>query len=632
MAPPDAHLDPNDLKHLLKIYQITTIHFVPSMLAIFIDSLQNNSSSCTSLRQVFCSGEALSVDLSLKWERLTKTKLYNLYGPTEAAIDVTAYPAFGKSLAVVKGTSVPIGFPVWNTGVHIIDSCLKKVPSGAIGELYLTGMQLAKGYLHRPDLTAKSFIANPFGDGDRMYRTGDLVRQLPDRSLEYLGRIDDQVKIRGQRVELGEINHLLVALPGVKQAITHVQRISNDYDSQGLVSYIVADDHVKSTKLHEILKEKLPVHMVPNIITKLDKFPLKSNGKLDFHQLPSPKITASEERAPYPGLETKLAYIFASTLGLEKSDISARDDFFNLGGHSLTAIKLVAKVRKDLKLPVSIGQVMVASTIEKLANLLGKKSLDVVKAGLESALVLCTGTRYTLFCFHPASGFAWQFSGLRRYLSSEWALIGIQSPDINGILSTAKHLDEVCKVHLDTLRKQQPYGPYHLIGYSLGGVLAQRIAVHLEQEGEKVSFLGLLDTWPPEVQNWDKKRRQRSLDPNVLKELNKEKEQFLTDQHQQIGKDLDIMFDIIKTNYANSVRLLATTSSIRFSGNAVLFLATQTQQPGKEAEKAWSPYIENMSIHPLNCTHVGIISVKILKKIGPRLQYLLEQSHLDIDL
>jgi enterobactin synthetase component F len=372
--------------------------------------------------------------------------------------------------------------------------------------------------------------------------------------------------------------------------------------------------------------------MVPNIITKLDKFPLKSNGKLDFHQLPSPKITASEERAPYPGLETKLAYIFASTLGLEKSDISARDDFFNLGGHSLTAIKLVAKVRKDLKLPVSIGQVMVASTIEKLANLLGKKSLDVVKAGLESALVLCTGTRYTLFCFHPASGFAWQFSGLRRYLSSEWALIGIQSPDINGILSTAKHLDEVCKVHLDTLRKQQPYGPYHLIGYSLGGVLAQRIAVHLEQEGEKVSFLGLLDTWPPEVQNWDKKRRQRSLDPNVLKELNKEKEQFLTDQHQQIGKDLDIMFDIIKTNYANSVRLLATTSSIRFSGNAVLFLATQTQQPGKEAEKAWSPYIENMSIHPLNCTHVGIISVKILKKIGPRLQYLLEQSHLDIDL
>ncbi len=207
MAEPEAHRDPQAMQQFFARYGVTTTHFVPSMLAAFVASLDADSvAACRTLRRVFCSGEALPTELCREWERLTGAPLHNLYGPTEAAVDVSWYPACGPELAAVTGSSVPIGWPVWNTGLRILDAAMRPVPPGVAGDLYLTGIQLAQGYLGRPDLTASRFIADPFAPGERMYRTGDVARWLANGAVEYLGRSDDQLKIRGQRIELGEID------------------------------------------------------------------------------------------------------------------------------------------------------------------------------------------------------------------------------------------------------------------------------------------------------------------------------------------------------------------------------------------------------------------------------------------
>ncbi|HEY3590526.1 MAG TPA: amino acid adenylation domain-containing protein, partial [Buttiauxella sp.] len=222
MAPPEAHRDPEALQQLFAQYRVTTTHFVPSMLAAFVGALTDDSAiaNCATLQRVFCSGEALPTELCREWEALTHVPLHNLYGPTEAAVDVSWYPAFADELAQVTGSSVPIGWPVWNTGLRILDSAMRPVPLGIAGDLYLTGIQLAQGYLSRPDLTASRFVADPFDAGARMYRTGDVARWLDNGAVEYLGRSDDQLKIRGQRIELGDIDRALQALPDVAQAVT----------------------------------------------------------------------------------------------------------------------------------------------------------------------------------------------------------------------------------------------------------------------------------------------------------------------------------------------------------------------------------------------------------------------------
>lgn len=199
MAEPEAHRDPLAMQQFFAEYGVTTTHFVPSMLAAFVASLtpQTARQNCSTLKQVFCSGEALPADLCREWQQLTGAPLHNLYGPTEAAVDVSWYPAFGEELAEVRGSSVPIGYPVWNTGLRILDAMMHPVPPGVAGDLYLTGIQLAQGYLGRPDLTASRFIADPFAPGERMYRTGDVARWLDNGAVEYLGRSDDQLKFAG---------------------------------------------------------------------------------------------------------------------------------------------------------------------------------------------------------------------------------------------------------------------------------------------------------------------------------------------------------------------------------------------------------------------------------------------------
>ncbi|HDH0399244.1 TPA: enterobactin non-ribosomal peptide synthetase EntF [Klebsiella pneumoniae] len=627
MAEPEAHRDPQAMQQFFARYGVTTTHFVPSMLAAFVASLDADSvAACRTLRRVFCSGEALPTELCREWERLTGAPLHNLYGPTEAAVDVSWYPACGPELAAVTGSSVPIGWPVWNTGLRILDAAMRPVPPGVAGDLYLTGIQLAQGYLGRPDLTASRFIADPFAPGERMYRTGDVARWLANGAVEYLGRSDDQLKIRGQRIELGEIDRVMSALPDVGQAVSHAcvfnQAAATGGDARQLVGYLVSDSGLPldTAALKARLAEQLPPHMVPVVLMQLAELPLSANGKLDRKALPLPTLGGERSgRPPEPGMETLVAAAFSQLLGCEVNDIDA--DFFALGGHSLLAMRLAAQLSRQLARQVTPGQVMVASTVGKLSALLAADLSDeqAQRLGLDTLLPLRESDGPTLFCFHPASGFAWQFSVLARYLSPRWSITGIQSPRPQGPMASAASLDEVCEHHLRTLLAQQPHGPYYLFGYSLGGTLAQGIAARLRQRGEAVAFLGLLDTWPPETQNWAEKEA-NGLDPEVLAEIDREREAFLAAQQGQASGEL---FSAIEGNYADAVRLLTTAHSAKFDGKATLFVAEKTRQEGMDPQVVWGPWVGELEVFSQNCAHVDIISPQAFEAIGPVVREIL---------
>ncbi len=627
MAEPEAHRDPQAMQQFFAHYGVTTTHFVPSMLAAFVASLDADSvAACRTLRRVFCSGEALPTELCREWERLTGAPLHNLYGPTEAAVDVSWYPACGPELAAVTGSSVPIGWPVWNTGLRILDAAMRPVPPGVAGDLYLTGIQLAQGYLRRPDLTASRFIADPFAPGERMYRTGDVARWLANGAVEYLGRSDDQLKIRGQRIELGEIDRVMSALPDVAQAVSHAcvfnQAAATGGDARQLVGYLVSDSGLPldTAALKARLAEQLPPHMVPVVLMQLADLPLSANGKLDRKALPLPTLGGERSgRPPEPGMETLVAAAFSQLLGCEVNDIDA--DFFALGGHSLLAMRLAAQLSRQLARQVTPGQVMVASTVGKLSALLAADLSDeqAQRLGLDTLLPLRESDGPTLFCFHPASGFAWQFSVLARYLSPRWSITCIQSPRPQGPMASAASLDEVCEHHLQTLLAQQPHGPYYLFGYSLGGTLAQGIAARLRQRGEAVAFLGLLDTWPPETQNWAEKEA-NGLDPEVLAEIDREREAFLAAQQGQASGEL---FSAIEGNYADAVRLLTTAHSAKFDGKATLFVAEKTRQEGMDPQVVWGPWVGELEVFSQNCAHVDIISPQAFEAIGPVVREIL---------
>ncbi|MFF8973937.1 amino acid adenylation domain-containing protein [Streptomyces sp. NPDC014995] len=346
LARPDGHRDPAYLAELIHTRRITTAHFVPSMLAAFIQVMETPVTApdwAASLRRVFCSGEALSGADARRWRDLTSRSgrgpvpLHNLYGPTEAAVDVTYFPyAGGDELAV------PIGRPVWNTRLYVLDTFLRPVPDGVPGELYLAGVQLARAYHDRPGLTAGRFVADPFGaPGDRMYRTGDLVRRRADGAVEYLGRTDRQVKIRGNRVELGEIEAALSGLPGVARAAVIVR-------DGALAGYAVpapGGRDLTAEALRAALADTLPAAMVPSAVVLLDELPLTPSGKLDQNALPSPSAAPrGAGRAPRDERERALCEIFTAVLGVPGTGTD--DDFFVLGGDSLTSIAVATQARE----------------------------------------------------------------------------------------------------------------------------------------------------------------------------------------------------------------------------------------------------------------------------------------------
>ena len=370
IAKPKGHQDPHYLAALMTEACITTVHFVPSMLQVFLD--QADAQPCTSLRRVLCSGEVLPYALQIRFHTLLpNVELHNLYGPTEAAIDVTSWLCRPEHNLDI----VPIGHPIANTQMYILDAHLQPVPLGVTGELYIGGAGVARGYLGRPGLTAERFIDSPFKQNvygqasTRLYKTGDLGRWLPDGSIEYLGRNDFQVKIRGFRIELGEIEAQLARCAGVREAMV-IAREDVPGDKR-LVAYLLADagQALSAADLRSQLASSLADYMLPSAFVTLDAFPLTPNGKLDRKALPAPDGSAVITRtyeAPQGETETLIVEIWKELLHLDQ--VGRYDQFFELGGHSLLVTQMMSRLCDQFNIEIPLASVFQLDTVEKLAE------------------------------------------------------------------------------------------------------------------------------------------------------------------------------------------------------------------------------------------------------------------------
>ena len=364
MAEPGGHKNAAYLRHIIEQEQITVMHFVPPMLQIFL--AEPELERCTSLRKVFCSGEALGFELQQQFFTRLKAELYNLYGPTEAAVDVTHWTCVQNSEHKV----VPIGMPIANTQIHLLAPNYEPVPIGVAGELHIGGVNLARGYHANPGLTAEKFVPNPFANepGARLYKTGDLARYLPDGSIEFLGRIDHQVKLRGFRIELGEIEVALRQHDSVREAVVVVQEIARG--EQRLVAYVQsrAGEQINTRALRDYLHERLPEYMVPASFVEVEEFALTPNGKINRGALPVPEIInapIAEYEAPRTATEELLVGLWTSVLRVNR--VGIHDSFFELGGHSLMAIQLISRIRDTFGVELPLSELFERRTIAELA-------------------------------------------------------------------------------------------------------------------------------------------------------------------------------------------------------------------------------------------------------------------------
>ena len=497
MARPGGHRDPQYLREVICNAGVTTLHFVPSMLDVF---LAHGEALPDRLKRVLCSGEALPGSLVRRFHaQLPSVELHNLYGPTEAAVDVSAWHC------ATAPDNTPIGKPIANTTLYVLDGLGQPVPQGVAGELFIGGVQVARGYLNRVELTAERFIDDPFSplEGARLYRTGDLARHLPDGNIEYLGRNDDQVKLRGLRIELGEIQAGLTAIAGVKEAVV----VARD---QRLIAYYTGEAQATET-LRTALLTHLPEFMVPALFMHLEALPLSPNGKLDRKALPQPDaIQDRPYEAPEGETETLLAAIWAELLGVER--VGRHDNFFELGGHSLAAIRVIDKLVKA-GLPATLNDVFQQPSVATLA-----RQLDASRAGQVQTVVTVrgAGSQPALFLVHEFTGLDFYFPVLGQHLPGDFPVYGL--PGVPCGEPQPHTLECLARYQIEQLRKVQPHGPYRLAGWSFGGVLAFEMANQLLGADEEVAFLGLIDTYTPRLADQGKARWQgpRALERQLL--------------------------------------------------------------------------------------------------------------------
>ncbi|SMC48906.1 non-ribosomal peptide synthetase [Lentzea albidocapillata] len=608
VAKPEGHKDPAYLAGLIESTGVTVAHFVPSMLEVFTASVAPGR--CPGLRQVVCSGEALPTPLAERFAAGFTAHLDNLYGPTEASVDVT-WQRFRHD----PTPSVPIGRPVWNTQVYVLDPALSPVPAGATGELYLSGTQLATGYLNRPATTGRRFVPNPHRPGERMYRTGDLVRWHSGGVLEYLGRTDDQVKIRGVRIELGEVAAAVSAHPSVAQAAA-VVREDRPGDKR-LVVYAVPAESAgfDAASVREFAARSLPEAMVPAAVVALTELPLSPSGKLDRRALPAPDFTRAPTRPPRDHRERVLCAVFADVLGLDS--VGVDDDFFDLGGHSLLATRLVDRVHRALGVRTTIRAVFDAPTPAGLATRLDETDTDPLNVLLP---LRANGSRAPLFCVHPAAGIGWVYSGLLRHLDDR-PVHALQSRALTEAWTGT--LEEMVKDYLAEIRAIQPEGPYHLLGWSFGAQVAHAIATRLQAENAEVAFLALLDGYPgtpadPVI------AMPPAPDPVIAMPSAPDP---TTDLLASLGRtSLDDLVPVLGARavaalpsvFAHNRHLSDThTPTAAYRGDALFFLATEGRTDSSPHPDAWAPHITGtLHVHPVTATHGDMTHPVPMAEIG----------------
>ncbi|WP_295568869.1 amino acid adenylation domain-containing protein [uncultured Stenotrophomonas sp.] len=629
VAGPDAHRDPTELARLIRGHGITTAHFVPSMLDAFLAA---PASEGLQLRRVFTSGEALDAALRDRFHARMHAELHNLYGPTEAAVDVSYWPASAQD----RSRPVPIGFPVWNTRLYVLDARMKPVPVGVAGDLYLGGVQLARGYLGREDLTAERFLADPFLAGERIYRTGDIARWRSDGAVEYLGRSDHQVKLRGLRIELGEIEAALRELPGMERVEVLLR-----HDAPGdarLVAYVpsaLAD----ASMLRSHLATRVPDYMVPSAFVGVDHWPVTANGKLDRNALPVPPRQEIAGLAPRTPLEQELASLFAQALGRE-APVAVDADFFSLGGDSLSAVRLLLAIEQRWRCDLGLGALFAQPTVAALAVRIAEPpALADHALGPVIALAATDAAGPTpLFVLHPAGGIAWNYRALARALQPARPVYGLQSPALDARQPLPPSIEAMANDYVQRVVALQPKGPVHLLGWSVGGILAQAMAVRLHEIGREVGELVLLDAYPSEC--WraepepDAIAALRALlaiaghDPDAHPELDSRERilAFLRRGGSALGSLPDVVLDGVVRAVTGTNRLIREHIHRPFDGTLVHVRAGRDHQARPQLRSAlWRAHARRVQSLELPFLHAELTGRDAVAQLAPWLSARLRQ-------
>ncbi|MGV9478474.1 amino acid adenylation domain-containing protein [Gordonia aichiensis] len=590
------------------------------------------------LRCLAIGGEAFGADLARRWS--AGRRILNVYGPTETTVITTSSDPLRAHDELTMGTP--------NNGVSalVLDSRLHPVPVGVVGELYLIGSQVTRGYHRRPGLTASRYLPVPMVAGDdfagsRMYRTGDLVRWTPDGRLSYVARSDGQVQVRGFRVELGEIDDALTADPRVDFAVTVIGGTDQhgndappaqaDATLHSYVTLVPDATAVASTvgdDLRAALPQRLPRHMVPATVTVLDEIPLTPVGKLDRAALPTPQISRSG-RAPRPGTETAIATVFVEVLGLTDDEIAADTSFFDLGGNSLQATTLAERLSSVLGVDIRAHQVFAAPTVSELAVQAdpGSGSSGTTEQTARSAWDVLIGLRSTpqhsdpaaappLFVIHPAIGLSWAFTSLLPHLEPNRAVYGLQHPTLSG-LPAPTSLGELAAYYAEQIQSVAPHGPYHLLGWSLGGIIAQEIAVILQGSGEVVGDLTILDSYvladrpdlvtEPSIGELLSEFGISTTDPTASPNVD--------DAWHAVRAAGGLLGGLSRDEFGTVHQVFEQAGDLAnpwrprvFHGDITFVSATRASQPGARAVDGWRPYIDGTIRNiDVDCTHARML-------------------------
>ncbi len=620
--------DPAGLADYLARNRVDSVETTPSYARRLI--AEGVLDHADGLTVVALGGEAVDADLWAELTRRPEVRAYNFYGPTETTVDAV--------IAGIGGQSGPtIGRPVGNIRVYVLDSGLQPAPVGALGELYIAGAGLARGYRSRPGMTGERFVADPFAaTGGRMYRTGDLVRWNPEGTLEFVGRADDQVKLRGFRIEPGEIRATLLEHPGIAEAAVLVRRTSAG-DAR-LVAYPVPRGRPGPTdaELRRHLGSRLPDYMVPAVFVRMEDLPLTVNGKVDHAALPDPAEhgtrTTGEPETP---LEARMCELFAEILDLPR--VGVHDGFFELGGHSLLAARLVRGAGEILGQEVTVPALFQNPTV---AGLIAAADGKASEHGLDRVLpIRSTGERAPLFCVHPADGLAWPYSGLARHIDARHPVYGLQAPGLapatpgaGRSAARASNMAELVADYVAHIRQIQPEGPYHLLGWSLGGNIAHAIAARLRETGDEVATLALMDSHP----FGQEAAGGFESDSDVLAALlgalgygkeaadlprplrNRDALEVFQRNGDPLGELSEETVDAMLASFDHQAALLRDSRPPVFDGDVLFFTATLDSVPGVSLPGTWRPYVNGrIDNHDVVSSHSLMARPEPLSVIGP---------------
>jgi amino acid adenylation domain-containing protein len=498
------------LLQLVELQQVSILETVPSLLRAMLDAQEDKTSEqpqLETLRWLIPTGEALPVELCRRWlQRYPHIPMLNAYGPTECSDDVTHYVI--SEPPPPHQRSIPIGRAIRNIRLYVLDEHLQQLPVGESGELYVGGIGVGRGYLGDELRTAEAFITDPFvpEESARLYKTGDLARYLPDGNLEFIGRRDTQVKIRGYRIELGEIEAILNQLEGVREAAVVVRE--EEPGDKRLVAYVVLrkGQAITTEEVRKQLKKLVPIYMVPATFVLLEKLPLTNNGKLDRAALPAPqsdrRVAEESYVAPTLPLHRQLVEIWEEVLGVKP--IGIKDDFFELGGDSLLAVKLFERIEQVCGKKLELATLFAGATIEQVARAFGKEIQMDTPAPL--VVVQAEGSRRPFFFLHGQwTGSALYSLELARHLGTEQPFYLLEPYKFDG-LAVPPTLEGMAAAHIATLRQVQPEGPYLLGGWCNGGLIAYEMARQLHAQGQNVDLLVLMDSDAPAPRfKWDRR-------------------------------------------------------------------------------------------------------------------------------